>query len=158
MIFSVQRYLEDYFERRGLSDTDQYAIKLANTYASWRGRSSKRAFLQRISRVQTIFFRANPSLVRAAFKAEVLDALDRRFAQKKSPSGLALTRFPGDLARERARLVRSPLTIRAILDNFRRAVERQATSHFWRSRRQGVLAPSPERAGQNLLAMFATGA
>jgi len=30
MIFSVQRFLEDHFERRGLEDVDQYAIQVAN--------------------------------------------------------------------------------------------------------------------------------
>lgn len=86
MIFSIQRYLEDYFERRGLTDNDQYAVKLANLYATSRHSGSKRAFLRSWARVQTIFFRTNRSLARASFQGELLDALDRRFPQKKTHS------------------------------------------------------------------------
>lgn len=35
MIFSVQHFIEDYFHRRGLTDLDQFAVRLANAYVVW---------------------------------------------------------------------------------------------------------------------------
>ncbi|MGH8645733.1 MAG: hypothetical protein ACREX4_15245 [Gammaproteobacteria bacterium] len=72
MIFLVQRYLEDYLERRGLIDNDQYAVKVANLYAAARHASRKTDFRRRLGRIQTVFFRANPSLARAGFQMEPL--------------------------------------------------------------------------------------
>ncbi len=83
MIFSIQRYIEDYFERRGLTDNDQYAVKVANLYGAMRSTSSERAFRRRFGTIHTVFFRANSPLVRADFEAELLQALDRRFFPKK---------------------------------------------------------------------------
>ncbi|MGH9428150.1 MAG: hypothetical protein ACRD2L_17845, partial [Terriglobia bacterium] len=71
MIFSVQRYVEDYLERRGLTDNDQYAVKVANLYAAVRPTSSVPAFRKRLGSIHTVFFRANPSLVRSDFQAEL---------------------------------------------------------------------------------------
>lgn len=87
MIFSIQRYLEDYFERRGLTDNDQYAVKVANLYATARHTSAKGVFLKRLGHIHTVFFRANPSLARGDFQVELLQALDRRFSKKKSTLG-----------------------------------------------------------------------
>lgn len=86
MIFSIQRYIEDYFERRGLTDNDQYAVKVANLYGVVRSTGSERALRRRIRGIRTIFFRANSSLVRTDFEAELLQALDRRFFKKKDHS------------------------------------------------------------------------
>jgi hypothetical protein len=94
MIFSIQRYLEDYFESRGLMDNDQYAVKLANLYATSRHGASKSAFLKRLGRVQTIFFRANRSLARISFQLELLDALDRQFLKKKAHLRPSPSPFP----------------------------------------------------------------
>jgi hypothetical protein len=59
MIFSIQRYLEDYFERRGLSDNDQYAVKVANLYGALRSSSSGSTLRRRLRSIHTVFFRAN---------------------------------------------------------------------------------------------------
>lgn len=84
MIFSVQRYVEDYLERRGLVDNDQYAVKVANLFAGERHTIGDAAFQRRLGHIHTVFFRANPALARGAFEAELLDALDRRFPRKKA--------------------------------------------------------------------------
>ncbi len=86
MIFSIQRYLEDYFERRGLIDNDQYAVKVANLYVAARYTRNEAAFRRRLTGIHTVFFRANPALTRADFQGELLRTLDRRFPKKKSPS------------------------------------------------------------------------
>lgn len=45
-----------------------------------------------------------------------------------------------------------------MLDLFRVTVQARAIDQFWKPRRQGQLAPHPERIGQGLLALFITGA
>ena len=83
MLFRVQRYLEDNFERRGLSDPDQFAVRLANIYAVHRASSSKTGFCARMSRVRTVFFKANQGLSRGPFLQQLLDSLDARFKKKR---------------------------------------------------------------------------
>ncbi len=83
MIFSIQRYLEDYFERLGLRDADQYAIKLANIYASFGPTSSDKDVLHSIHRIHTVFFRNNDSLDRAEFENKLLASLNRKFKKKR---------------------------------------------------------------------------
>ena len=56
MVFELQRYLEDLFERRQLSDLDQYAVKLANLYDQARHATG---FEKRMRRISTSFFRIN---------------------------------------------------------------------------------------------------
>jgi hypothetical protein len=83
MIFTIQRFLEDLFERRHLSDVDQYAVAVANKYAAARVGKSKPAFLASIRRTRTVFFKNNPKIKRREFEAEILDVLDRHFLKKK---------------------------------------------------------------------------
>jgi hypothetical protein len=75
MIFSIQRYLEDSFDRRGLRDVDQYAVKLANLYARRRHEEADATFLKSLRRVRTAFYRNNPALARAPFEEELLRRL-----------------------------------------------------------------------------------
>ncbi len=83
MIFAIQRFLEDRFDRRGLSDVDQYAVALANKYATGRRGKSKPQFLASIRRTKTVFFKNNRKLNRRAFETEIVDVLDRHFLKKK---------------------------------------------------------------------------
>jgi hypothetical protein len=83
MIFAIQRFLEDRFDRRGLADVDQYAVTLANRYATERRGQSKTQFLTAVRRIRTVFFRNNPGLQRRAFEVEIIDLLDRHFLKKK---------------------------------------------------------------------------
>lgn len=83
MIFSIQRFLEDRFERRGLIDVDQYAVALANKYANERRSNPKAQFLASIRRTRTVFFKNNRALNRRIFETEIVEALDRHFLKKK---------------------------------------------------------------------------
>lgn len=157
MIFSIQRYLEDYFQRQGLGDSDQYAVQLANLYDRYRDAGSVDDFLHRMRRVRTVFYRSNRNLDRAAFDRRLVGALDRRFGGKKKARDCPVFAFPGGIAPEASRIRRERRTIRAILNNFKTAVEGRAVDAFWRSRRVGSLRNRPEVIAQSLLAVFAKG-
>src|ERR1700683_1204070 len=86
MIFSIQRYLEDYFHRRGLADNDQYAVALANLYGRRRSGLSEESFLATMRKVPTVFYRNNPELDRSEFDRKLLGLLDSRFKKKKECS------------------------------------------------------------------------
>lgn len=150
MIFSVQRYLEDYFERLGLRDVDQYAVKLANVYSSLNPNISDADALSSIHRIRTVFFRNNHDLERSEFESSILGLLKRQFKKKNRAQ-----EFPGGLTNEKRRLSRSRRrTIKSLLELFRGAVEARAIDGFWQSRKQNKLKNKPEEIGQGLLAVF----
>lgn len=156
MIFAVQRFLEDHFARRGFADADQYAVRLANLYGQRRWTGSRPAFESRMRRISTVFFKSNSITDRADFEAKLLDLLEGKFPKKKSNS--LPTSFPGGVASEKRQLTtRARLSVRGVLDLFKRAVESRASGSFWKSRSIGQLTPQPERNGQSLLAMFLQG-
>jgi hypothetical protein len=82
MIFSIQRYLEDYFERRGLSDIDQYSVSLANLYSRRRSMVSEDQFISLMRKIRTVFYKNNPTLNRPEFDKSLLNILDRKFEKK----------------------------------------------------------------------------
>jgi hypothetical protein len=155
MIFSIQRFVEDYLERCRLSDPDQYAVSVANLYDRSRLKKKDREFLSSLHRIRTSFFRANSTLNRAQFEKELLKRLDSRF--KKKLSGNNPATFPGGVAQERNRISTKRTTITDILDAFKHAVESRAVDSFWVSRKQGKLKPQPEGNAQSLLAVFVKG-
>lgn len=150
MVFELQRYLEDLFERRQLSDNDQYAVKLANLYDQHKGASD---LARRMRRVSTAFFRVN-GLDRAEYEASLLRSLDRKFKKKSGGSDT----FPGGVVAERRKLRRGRRSIKVLLTNFRDAVEARAVDSFWNSRKNGRLKNRPESIAQGLLSVFAKGA
>lgn len=82
MIFSIQRYLEDYATHRSLKDIDQYAVKLANLYDVNRSHYDTAVdFQKRMHRIRTSFFIGN-SLDRSKFEIQLLTKLDRKFKKK----------------------------------------------------------------------------
>lgn len=150
MIFSVQRYLEDYFERLGLRDVDQYAVKLANVYSSLKPNSTESDALISIHHIRTVFFRNNHELNRSEFESTVLGVLKRQF-KKKDPA----QEFPGDLKNEKRKLSRTRRrTIKLLLELFRGNVEARLIDGFWQSRKQNKLAKNPEKRAQDLLESF----
>lgn len=156
MIFSIQHHLEDYFEHRNLKDVDQYAVKLANLYAKKRHNAKDEVILKSMRRIQTVFYRNNSELDRTVFESGILHSLDQRFKKKLESSDPS---FPGEVTRERAALKRLPrLSVRKILDLFKRGVEARAVDTLWKSRAKGQLRPKPEKLGQGLLAQFILGA
>jgi len=82
MIFSIQRDLEDYFNRGGFTDPDQYAIALAKLYDRGRQGKTSAAFLSSMRKIRTAFFRANNRVQRSTFERKVLSRLDGKFKKK----------------------------------------------------------------------------
>src|SRR5216684_4722264 len=102
MIFSIQHYLEDFFNQRNLEDVDQYAVKLANLYAGKRQTAKDEYILESMRRIQTVFYRNNAELDRPFLEREILRRLDRRF--KKKVLEVDDCEFPGGVAPESAQL------------------------------------------------------
>lgn len=155
MIFSVQRFLEDHFERRGLADVDQYAIRVANTFERLGYRTSAETLAHELGRLRTSFFRRNHDLDRRAFEADLAATLRRRFQKKKNEP--EFPNFSRALAPARARLRTRRRSIAALLREFKRAVESRAIDSFWDSRKRHLLRSKPEKIAQALLGVFAKG-
>lgn len=152
MIFSIQRYLEDLFERRGLADVDQYAVKVANLYDSRRPIEPDEDLLRALHKIRTIFFRNNSEVNRIQFESDLLKLLDDRFKKKLT------TEFPGGVTNERNQLSkRRRRNILSLLEVFCHAVEARAIDLFWKSRRRRELVHAPEKIGQGLLSVFIKG-
>lgn len=86
MIFSIQSYLEDYFNRRGLGDSDQYAVALARLYDRERQGKTPSAFLSAMKRIRTVFYKRNDQIDRERFDPKMLALLDSRFKKKDCSS------------------------------------------------------------------------
>jgi hypothetical protein len=155
MIFSVQRFLEDHFERRGLADPDQYAIRVANVFERLGPRASGETLARELGRLRTVFFRRNHDLDRREFETRLATTLRRRFQKKTNDA--SLKRFERGLAPARARLRVRRRSIQALLSEFKRAVEARAVDAFWDSREKHRLRSRPEKIAQGLLAVFAKG-
>src|SRR5208282_1245322 len=84
MIFSIQRDLEEYFNRCGFTDPDQYAVAVAKLYDRERQRKTPNAFLSSMKKIRTVFFKANTGVQRSAFEHRVLGRLDGKFKKKAS--------------------------------------------------------------------------
>ncbi|HEV2378908.1 MAG TPA: hypothetical protein VG206_03820 [Terriglobia bacterium] len=82
MIFSIQTYLEDYFNRRGLGDPDQYAVALARLYDRERHGTTAPVFLAAMKRIRTIFYKRNNHIERDKFDRKMLTLLDSKFKKK----------------------------------------------------------------------------
>lgn len=153
-VFAVQRDLEDYLDRLGVEDRDQYAVRLANLYDGHRRSLDASAFLARMAAIRTVVFKTHRELDRQEFERRLLERLDSRYLKKKSPD------FPGGVALEHQILQQRERrrSIRDLLSLFQRAVEGRAVESFWESRTQGRLKPQPETIGSSLLAVFTKGA
>lgn len=152
MIFSIQRFLEDYFERRNFTDVDQFAVSLANLYDKRRGQTSADEFLIAMRRLRTLFYKNNFSLNRSDFERSLLKLLDTRFDPKKKAAETGLFLSNG-LSQARKRLeFSSRLTIRQILLEYKSAVESRGIDAFWKSRGKGELRSKPESIAQAMLA------
>jgi hypothetical protein len=153
MIFSVQRYIEDYFQRRNLSDVDQYAVRVANSFVQWSHRSTDAQILKSVHRIRTVFFQNNSNLNRNDFETNLIRLLRYRFKKKDQ-----FDEFPGGVKTERRLLLQQPrVTIQSIIKGFVCAIEARAIDTFWYSRKKGKLAKRPEKIGQALFAVFAKG-
>ena len=98
MIFSIQRFLEDYFEGRSLRDVDQFAVSIANLYDNRRSQMSDTEFLRAMRETSGRFStRSNSSLIPADFEGHLLKLLDGRFHPKKKDTDTE-PKFLGDLS------------------------------------------------------------
>lgn len=152
MIFRIQRYLEDYFSQRTLADNDQYAVKLANTYANIPNTSSESETLAAIHKIRTIFYSINRSLSRNDFEKILVRILRARF-QKKNDELI----FPGGVTQEKVYFTKNRLTIFTVLTKFKNAVQARTISRFWISRTKGKLVKNAEDFAQSLLTAFVLG-
>lgn len=156
MIFSIQRFLEDYFERRSFSDRDHYAVSIANLYDKSRQGSTRKQFIDSMHRIRTIFYKNNPRVDRRGFESTLIDLLDSRFEKKNATK--ADVKFVGGLTSEKRRLGQQPRkTIAQILNVFGLAIEARAIDSFWMSRKKSQLRSRPEEIAQSLLAVFLKG-
>lgn len=155
MIFSVQRFLEDHFERRGLADVDQYAIRVANAFERLGPKASQETLVRELGRLRTVFYRRNHDLDRKEFEAQLAATLRTRF--KKKRNNVRFTKFERSFAPARARLRARRRSIAAVLSEFKRAIEARAVDAFWDSRKRHLMRSRPEKIAQALLAVFAKG-
>ncbi len=86
MIYSIQSYVENYFNRCGLADPDQYAVSLAKLYDRQRHGKTTPAFLSAMKRLRTVFYRQNQHIERSTFERRILTLLDSKFKKKESSS------------------------------------------------------------------------
>jgi len=155
MIFSLQRFVEDYLQQRGLRDVDQYAVKFANLYNRERRKKPDKSFLQAIHRIRTVFYRNNSQLDRVGFEKSLVSILDKQFKKKLT---LQIEEFPGGVGHEKRQFrQRARLTMTSVMEGFRRAVESRAIGSFWKSRATRSLRPEPEKIAQGLFVMFTEG-
>ena len=83
MIFTLQHYLEDRFNRRHLDDNDQYAVALANLIAKHRGGAKRNEFVRRMARIRTTFYQNNSGLSRRDFENELLASVEKKYPSLK---------------------------------------------------------------------------
>lgn len=84
MIYSIQSYLENYFNRCGFTDADQYAIALATVYDRQRHGKTVPGFLSAMKRIQTSFYKRNQRARRPDLERKILSLLDTKFKKKES--------------------------------------------------------------------------
>lgn len=155
MVFSIQRYIEDFLVGRGLNDKDQYAVRLANLYESTRASLTKEDFLARVHRLRAVQFRNAPHVDRKSVESLLLTRLDQQFLKKKAET--VLRAFPGGTVAEAIKLRRTRRSVSRIMELFHDAIEARAIDTFWKSRTTGKLNPRPEKIGQGLFAVFVKG-
>jgi hypothetical protein len=156
MIFSIQRFVEDYLQRRGLSDGDQYAVRVANIYASRRGIGPDKDFLATLHGLRTSLFRNNRGLDRAEVERQILGALDGKFKGKTAEVRRLLARPEAQAERAALRKM-TRRSIAAILLGFQRATRARIVDPFWESRAAGKLRHRPEAIAQSILTAFVLG-
>ncbi|WNG14271.1 hypothetical protein [Cystobacter fuscus] len=154
MIFSIQRFVEDYFSRRSWDDDDQFAVAIANLYASRRWDVRDVEFLVLLGRLRTVFYKRNKIKDKKEFGRVLLCELDRKFLKKKDqvdPDAV----FAGGLKAERRAVKRlKRKSMRVLLEKFSLALRSKAVDSFWVSRKKGRLRQRPESIAQSHLAVF----
>ena len=155
MIFTIQTYIEEYFNNRSISDTDGFAVKLANLYFHEREHLTYEELVSKASRIRTVIYKKNNIDDKSLFLNTLFGRLDRLFKKKLLQGNPS---FPGGIKEERQRISgREKITIDVIINEFCGATEARAIDAFWVSRKRGKLRDRPEKIAQSLLAIFIKG-
>lgn len=155
MLFTIQTYIEEYLSNRNMTDSDGYAIHLANLYFYHRSNTEDALFLNKVGRIRTILFLNNAIGNRKGFELALIHRLDNKFKKKLGSNS---TYFPGGTELEKEKLQHlHKLTIDILLNEFKHAIESRAIDAFWISRIKGILRQRPEKIGQALFALFTKG-
>ena len=156
MLFEIQGYIQDYFNKLNLTDSDGYAVHLANDYFNRRKTESDEEIVTSFLAIRTVFFSSNAIDSKHDFIVRLLKRIDGRFKKKFLTMQLD---FPGGIEAEKEKFRSVPdLSVEALLTEFVRATESRAIDSFWQSRKKGLLRRKPEKIGQSLFAVFAKGA
>lgn len=155
MLFSIQTYIEEYLIKRGIQDSDGYAIKLSNLFFYQYEELDELIFLKKVTNIRTVLFKNNNISNRSEFEQQIIIRLKNEFKKK----GVTLkTEFPGGVEEEKQKLQHSPkLTIGLVLNEFIHAIEARSIDVFWRARKKDQLIEQPEKIAQSLFAMFVAG-
>jgi hypothetical protein len=148
MLFTIQSYLDDYFSRRNLIDSDGYSVKIANAYYFQRVASpSLEDFLLKFHRIKTVFYLNNGLKDRLDFEKQLINKIEGKFAKYSQ-------QFLGKLSGKRFAPIHKSqrVTVERLLLNFKAIVEAGAVDSFWKSRKKNVLKDKPEGIAQALLA------
>lgn len=156
MLFTIQAYLEEYFNKRNIIDTDGYAVRLANMYFYYRSEINDMLFISKVGRIKTVIYLNNAIDNRKEFELSLIHRLDKKFKKKLCTNSL---HFPGGTEVESKRLRQVPkLSVEILLNEFSSATESRGIDAFWKSRKQGILQHKPEKIGQALFSLFTKGA
>jgi hypothetical protein len=155
MIYSIQSYLENYFNRCGLVDPDQYAVNVARLYDRQRHGKKTPAFLSSMKRIHTVFYKQNARTQRPTFEKRVLTLLDSKFKKKRV---LFISNAVAERVEDSGNRLRRlrHITIRKFLEEFKSTVEAHGVNSFWESRSEAKLRSRAEKIGQEMLGVFAS--
>jgi len=155
MLFTIQTYLEEYFIKRNMVDSDGYAVRLANMYFYHRSNTEDALFNVKVGRIRTVIFLNNNIEDRKSFEKSLIRHLDKKYKKKQGSNN---PYFPGGTVLEKEKLQRLPrITIDILINEFINATEARAIDAFWISRKQGALRQRPEKIAQGLFAVFTKG-
>lgn len=84
MIFAIQRFVEDHLEHRGLDDSDQYGLRVAQAFDQRGSGASDDALARAFARIRTVFFRKHRELDRSEFELRLVRLLKRKFKKNLS--------------------------------------------------------------------------
>ena len=157
MIFTIQRSIEDYFSQRNLDDSDSYAVRLANQFASYSGIESPDQLHVRLARLRTNFYKCNSAIERAPFIRALVKFLGQKFIGKNSGFEGQAFFTKQKLAAQRKRLKERRRSILEILECFRDSTEARNIDVFWDSRKKLQLRKRAEKIGQSMLSQFIQG-
>ena len=151
MLFSIQGYIQDSFNKRGFQDDDGYAVKIANFYFHNRKKCSDDEIVNKIHRLRTNFFLINDITNRKDFESKLISKLDKLFLVSLAAVPKTILKSIEEVPPKEKKF---RLTICILLERFAKSVERKGVEAFWISRKKGELRKKPEKIASNDLCIF----